>query len=131
MLLNGSGHLQNVIQWHLNSFFFQKITKNRPTAESFAPRPLSLRRLGVPPPDSPSVIPLSYTSFLNTFPKLNICVFEQQFKPSPFAKSWLRANRQRFQIFHPTMSLSHKNFLFGKILMTSFHVICGLGLPST
>ena len=51
-------------------------------------------------------------------------------KPSFFAKSWLHANRQqRFQIFHPTISLSHKNFLFGKIFMTSFHVICGLGLP--
>ena len=24
-----------------------------------------------------------------------------------------------------------KNFLFGKILMTSFHVICGLGLPQS
>ena len=26
------------------------------------------------------------------------------------------------------MYLSHKNFLYGKILMTSFHVICGLDL---
>ena len=41
------------------------------------------------------------------------------------------ANRQRFQIFHPTLSLSHKNFLLGKTLMTSFHVICGLGLPQS
>ena len=39
--------------------------------------------------------------------------------------------QQRFQIFHPTISLSHKNFLFGKILMTSFHVICGLSLPQS
>ena len=29
------------------------------------------------------------------------------------------------------MYLSHKNFLFGKILMTSFHVICGLDLPQS
>ena len=57
--------------------------------------------------------------------------FNYWFKPSPFAKSWLRANRQRFQIFHPTISLSHKNFLFGKILMTSFHVICALGFPQS
>ena len=58
--------------------------------------------------------------------------FNYQFKPSSFAKSWLRANRQqRFQIFHSTISLSHKNFLFEKILMTSFHVICGLGLPQS
>ena len=32
VLLNGSEYLQNVIQWHYNSFFFQKVTKNRPTA---------------------------------------------------------------------------------------------------
>ena len=75
------------------------------------------------------MIHLSYTSFLNTFPKLDLCIFQLYFfKPSPFAKSWLRANRQQFQIFHPTISLSHKNFLFGKIFMTSFHEICGLGL---
>ena len=29
------------------------------------------------------------------------------------------------------MYLSHKNFFFGKILMTSFHVICGLDLPQS
>ena len=53
MFSNVSEHLRNVIQLHLNSFFSQKITKNRPTA-------------GEPP----SVIHLSYTSFLNTFSKL-------------------------------------------------------------
>ena len=52
--------------------------------------------------------------------------------PSSFAKPWLRGNRQqRFQIFHSKISLSHKNFLFGKILMMSFHVICGLGFPQS
>ena len=76
------------------------------------------------------MIPLSYISFLNTFPKLDICTF-QQFKPSTFAKSWLRASRQRFQTFHSTISLTYKNFLFGKILMTSLHVVCGLGLPQS
>ena len=34
--------------------------------------------------------------------------------PLPLTKSGLPANRQRFQIFHPTISLSNKNFLFGK-----------------
>ena len=29
-----------------------------------------------PPPQTPSVIPLSYTSFLNTFPKLDICAVQ-------------------------------------------------------
>ena len=45
------------------AFFNQKITKNRPAAEGFAPRP-------------PSVKPLSDTSFLNTFPKLDIYTFQ-------------------------------------------------------
>ena len=40
----------------------------------------------------------------------------------------MQHRQQRFQIFHPTISLSHKNFLFEKILMTSFHVICSFGL---
>ena len=42
----------------------------------------------------------------------------------------LSANRQRFQIFHPTISLSHEKLLFWKFLMTSLHVICGLGPPA-
>ena len=41
----------------------------------------------------------------------------------------ITSRQQRFQIFHPTILLSHKNFFFGKILMTSLHVICGLDLP--
>ena len=43
MLSNGSEHLRNVIQWHQNSFFFQNITKNRPTdfsTISLSPLPL-------------------------------------------------------------------------------------------
>ena len=67
------------------------------------------QRLGALPPDPKS----------SEAPKTPVCV----------AKSWLHANRQqRFQIFHSTISLSAKNFLFGKILMTSFRVNCGLGL---
>ena len=67
----------------LKQLFFQKITKNRPAAGGFAPRP-------------PSVIRLSYTDFFNTSPKLDISLFYYQFEPSTFAKSWLRANRQIF-----------------------------------
>ena len=66
------------------AFFLQKITKNCPTAGGFAPRP-------------PSVIRLSYTGFLKTSPKLRICTFQlYQLRLSPFAKSWLSANRQIF-----------------------------------
>ena len=43
--------------------FFQKITKNRPAVGGFAPRP-------------PSVMRLSYASFFNTSPKLDIYTFQ-------------------------------------------------------
>ena len=65
-----------MIQWHQNSFFFQKITKNCPTAGGFAPRPPKPPSAGGPALKPPSVIHLSYTSFLNTFPKLDICIFQ-------------------------------------------------------
>ena len=76
MLSNGSEHLRNVIQRHQNSFFFQKVPKNRPTAGGFAPRPPKPPSAGGPAPKPPSVMHLSYTSFLNTFPKLDICIFQ-------------------------------------------------------
>ena len=42
------------------AFFFQKVAQ----------------QLGAPPPDPPSVIPLSYAGFLKTSPKLRICTFQ-------------------------------------------------------
>ena len=59
------------------AFFSKKLQKIAQQLGASHPDPQSLRRLVAPPPDPPSVIPLSYTRFLNTFPKLNICVFEQ------------------------------------------------------
>ena len=41
--------------------FFEKITKNRPTAGALPPDPHRLRKLGAPAPRSPSVIRLNYT----------------------------------------------------------------------
>ena len=76
VLSNGSEHLRNVIQWHENSFFYQKNTKNRPGAGGFAPRPTKPPVAKGPAPRPPSVIPLSFNSFLNTFPKLDICTFQ-------------------------------------------------------
>ena len=47
--------------------------------------------------------------------------------PLPIAKFWLFAKRMpRLLTFQSTISLSHKNFLFRKFLMTSLHDICGL-----
>ena len=81
-------YLQIVIQWHLNSFFFQKITKNRLASSGlgFAPRP-------------PSVIRLSYTTSLNTSSNLDIRTFDFWI-PLPIAKSCLRGkHRLRLLIF--------------------------------
>ena len=58
-------------------------------------------------PDPPSMIRLSYTGFLKTSPKLRICTFQ---RPLPLQ------NPGKV----PT----------GKFLMTSLHVVCGLGLPN-
>ena len=70
------------------AFFFQKLQKIAQQLGASPADPQSLRPLGAPPPDHPSVIRLSYTGFLKTSPKLRICTFELYlFKPSPFAKS--------------------------------------------
>ena len=58
------------------AFFSKKITKNRPTAGGFARRPPKPPVAGGPAPKPPFVMHLSYTSFLNTFPKLDICIFQ-------------------------------------------------------
>ena len=72
VLSNGCEHVQNVIQWDLNSFFFQKLT-------------IIAQRLGATPPDPHSHWGLSpqtpvydtfdNTSLLHTSPKLGICTF--------------------------------------------------------
>ena len=62
VLSNSSEHVRNVIQWHLNSFFLQKITKTCRAARGSAAGPSYVRRL-------------SYISLLNTSPTLNIFAF--------------------------------------------------------
>ena len=116
----------------LNSFFFQKITKNRTAAGGKAPRPLiALGGWGIRPPDarqwyvwiaehflysntSPKV---RHFYILNTglgSPRLNECVVKCQHQATasdiPF-----------YDIFAP------QKVSLLKFLMTSLHVICGLG----
>ena len=74
MLSNGSEHLQIVIQRHYKSFFFQKITKNCPTPWGFVSKRPKPPAAGGPAPRLPSVILLSYTSFLNMLTKLDTCL---------------------------------------------------------
>ena len=107
--------MRNVIQWDLNSFFFQKLTKIAQRLGALPPDPHSHRRLVALPPDPPSLIRFSTISF----------------RPLPLPKSWQSAIRLRLQIFHSTISLPHKKLLFRKFLMTSLRVICGLGPPQS
>ena len=67
---------------------------------------------------------LRYISLLTTFPNLDILTFGsiKSFPLSPIVVAG-----QPDHVFHSTISLSHKKFLFQKFLMTSLHVICGLG----
>ena len=55
--------MRNVIQWNLNNFFFQKLTK-------------IAQRLGALPPD-PVSDTFEYTSLLNTSSKLDFYTFQQ------------------------------------------------------
>ena len=72
----------------------------------------------------PSVILLSYVSLLNTSPTLDIFAF---YTTSPFSKILLQCQTgPRLLIFHSTISLPHKKFLFRRFLITLLHVIYGL-----
>ena len=64
-------------------------------------------------------------SLLNTSttiaPTQTFSLFNFWFEPSPFNKTLVYCQtRPRLLIFHSTISLPHKKFLFRKILMTSF-----------
>ena len=89
------------------------------------------QRLGASPPDPlfDTFELLKYTirvSQLRYFHFLTIIL-----SPLPSAKSRLSAkHRPRLLIFHSTISLPHKKFLFRKFMMTSLLVICGLGPPN-
>ena len=122
---NGFEHLRNVIQWHYNSFFLQKVAKTCPAARALSPDPHSLQQLGIPPPRPPSVICFSHTNLLNTSLNLHISTFKLSFEPSPFSKILGNCpTRPCLLIFHFTIFLP-----FRKFLMTSLHVICGLPPP--
>ena len=79
----------------------------------------------MPPDPLCDTFELHYYSLLNTSPNLDM--FTLGLSPLPFAKSGQVQNRSRLLIFHSALSLPHKNLLFQKFLLTSLHVICGLG----
>ena len=92
------------------AFFSKKLQKNRPAAGGFAPRP--------PKPPADPRPPICDTVELHKLSqhvsKVRYLHFSAISLTSLSVKSWLSADRQRFQIFHPTISLSHEKFLVWK-----------------
>ena len=66
--------MRNVIQWNLNSFFFQNLTKIAQRLGALPPDPHSHRRLR---PQTPVCDTFEYTSLLNTSSKLDFYTFQQ------------------------------------------------------
>ena len=122
--------MRNVIQWDLNRFFFQKLTKIAQRLGVCPHTPIATGGWGLRP-QTPVSDTFEYTSLLKTSPKLDLHFPTISFHPLPSSKSWLSAIWLRLQICHSTISLLHKKFLFRKFMMTSLHVICGLGPPQS
>ena len=58
------------------AFLSKKLQKIAEQLGASPPDPQNLRLAGAPPLDPPPVIPLIYTGFLKTSPKLRICTFQ-------------------------------------------------------
>ena len=98
------------------SFFFKKLQKIGQRPEALPPRP-------------PAVIRLSNNSFAhNSFLIWAFSLFNFWFKPSLISKTWITA-KPGHDFWSSILLYFHKNFLFRKFLMTSLHVICGVGPP--
>ena len=120
--------MQNVIQWDLNSFFSKNLQKSLSSWGLCPQTPIVTGGLGLRP-QTPSAMRLSTLAYSTRFLSSTFTLLTISFCPLPLPKSWLSAIRLRLQIFHSTISLPNKKFLFRKFLMTSLHVICGLGPP--
>ena len=84
--------MRNVIQWHWNCFF----SKNRLAAESFANKTPIASDCWRLCPQPPSLIRLSYTSLLNTFPNLDILTFGKPGRGIWFSILWYLCSTIRF-----------------------------------
>ena len=73
VLSNGSDNTCKMRSNGIEIAFFSKNYKNRGASP---PDPQIPPAAGGPTPNPPSAIYLSYTSFLNTLPKLDICIFQ-------------------------------------------------------
>ena len=109
--------------------FFQKITEVAQRLKTSLQTPIATGCWGLRP-RLPSVIRLSYTSS-NFFQLKLFCFLTFGLKPSSFSKILVNCQtKPRLLIFHSTISLPHKKFLFQRFLMTSLHVICNSYPPS-
>ena len=74
VLWKGSELVQNVIQWDLNSFFFQKLTKIASGWGQSPQTPIATGGWGLCP-QTPVCDTFEYTSLLNTSSKLDFYTF--------------------------------------------------------
>ena len=112
-----------------------KISPNNWGLRLQTPKASSGRGLALRPP---SVICLSYASFLKTFPKLDTsCTFQPLVYALSLCKIRVKCQQATisdlpsYNIFVPQNLCPTKTSSFENLLMTSQHVICGLGLPQS
>ena len=131
VLWNGSELVRNVIQWDLNSFFFQKLTKIAQRLGALPPDPYSHRRLGLCP-QTPVSDAFEYTSLLNTSSKLDFYTFQRLvFALSLYQNPGKVPSGYGFRSSILRYLCPTNKLLFRKFLMTSLCVICGLGPPQS
>ena len=75
VLWNGSELVRNAIQWDLNSFFFQKLTKIAQQLGALPQTPIATGGWGLCP-QTPVCDTFEYTSLLNTSSKLDFHTFQ-------------------------------------------------------
>ena len=116
--------MRNVIQWDLNSFFFQKLTK-------IAQTPIVTGGWGLCP-QTPVSDTFEYTSLLNMSSKLDFYTFQRLvFALSLYQKPGKVPSGYGFRSSILRYLCPTKKLLFRKFLMTSLRVICGLAPPQS
>ena len=112
------------------AFFLQKTYKKSPNGWGLRPQaPKASGGRGLRSRPS-SVLRLRYTTFINTSPKLDICIFQLLLKALFLCKILLKCQSATISDLPSYDILVPQKVPLLKILMTSLHVICGVGLPT-
>ena len=139
MLSNGPEHLRNVIQYGIKiAFFTKKLQKIAQRLGASPPDPKSLRRLGVPP-QTPVRDTFELHKLSQHVPKVRhlhfstISLSPLSLKNPGYVQTlnWFSPIYLDFISFILRYLCPTKTSSLEKILMTSFYVICGLGLPQS